>query len=388
MTDEPHAPADEVPHDLRLKLPTPWVTLVLIALNVAAFAYSASQGAGWVVPDPEGLVAAGGNLPALTLNGEPWRLLTAMFLHGGLIHLAMNMICLWPGGRQAEYLFGRKNFLAIYLIAGLLGGIVSAARTTMIVSVGASGAVFGVFGAIFAYLLAHRDQLEPTVRSKQLKSMGSFMGLNLILGITAAGIDMAAHVGGFVAGFLIAYVAERRLDLTDQERAKARRFPRVILASVVALGVVGVGLVALPGPKLAYVTASQSRSVEELDRRFKRFATNEEDLLAKLKTLLDRRQSGEITDREIARAIDEELLSRWRALAVDLAEVEDLPPIVQPRQQAIVAYIHARVAHLEALSALFKLDTSTPEYAKAERTVEQRSAEITASLEKLKLALQ
>lgn len=388
MTDEAPAPADDVPHDLRLKLPIPRVTLVLIALNVAAFAYSVSQGAGWVVPDPDRLVAVGGNLPALTLHGEPWRLITAMFLHGGLIHLSMNMICLWPGGQQAEYLFGRKNFLAIYLSAGLVGGIVSTARTTMMVSVGASGAVFGVFGAIFAYLLAHRDQLEPSVRSKQLKNIGSFMGLNLILGVTAAGIDLAAHVGGFVAGFLIAYVAERRLDLTDQERAKVRRFPRVILASVVALGVVGVGLVTLPGPKLAYMTASQSKTVEELDRRFRRFVTNEQELLAKAKALIDRRQSGEITDREVARTIDEELLSRWRALAVELAEVKDLPEVIVPRQQAIVAYIHTRIAHLEALSELFKLDTTTPEFAKAELDLEQRNTEIAAALEKLKLALQ
>ncbi len=388
MSDDLAAPADDVPHDLRLKLPTPRVTMVLIALNLAAFVYSASQGAGWVVPDPERLVAVGGNLPALTLRGEPWRLITAMFLHGGLIHLSMNMICLWPGGQQAEYIFGRKSFLAIYLIAGLVGGIVSTARTTMIVSVGASGAVFGVFGAIFAYLLAHRTQLEASVRAKQLKSIGTFMGLNLILGVTAAGIDLAAHLGGFVAGFVIAYVAERRLDLTDQARAKAIRFPRVVLASVVALGLVGVGLLTLPGPKLAYMTSSQSKSVEELDRRFQRFAANEEELLAKAKTLIERGQRGEITDREIARTIDEELLSRWRALAVEVAGVDNLPEVIVPRQQAIVAYIHARVAHLEALSELLKLDTATPEFAKAERNVQQKITEVSASLEALKIALQ
>ncbi len=382
------APVDDVPHDLRLRLKTPPVTLVLIALNLAAFAYSVSKGAGWVVPDPDRLVAVGGNLPALTLRGEPWRLVTAMFLHGGLIHLAMNMICLWPGGRQAEYLFGKKSFLAIYLIAGLVGGIVSAARTTMVVSVGASGAVFGLFGAICAYLLAHRDQLEPTVRSKQLKSIGSFMVINLVIGVTAAGIDLAAHLGGFVAGFLVAYVAERRLDLSDPERAQARRFPRIILASVVAIGVVGVGLVTLPGPDLAYVTKAEETSADELDRRFKRFATNEVELLAKVNTLLDRGRTGDITGLEIARTIDEELLPRWRAHAAELAEVKELPALVVPRQQAVVAYIQARIAHLEALSKVFKLDASTPEFAKAEREVQQRSAEVPAALEKLKLALQ
>lgn len=358
---------------------------MLIALNVAAFVFSATQGAGWVVPDPERLVAVGGNLPALTLHGEPWRLITAMFLHGGLIHLAMNMICLWPGGQQVEYSFGRKSFLVIYLCAGLVGGIVSTARTTMIVSVGASGAVFGVFGAIFAYLLAHRDQLEPTVRSKQLKSIGTFMGINLVLGVTAAGIDLAAHLGGIVAGFLIAYGAERGLDLSDQERAKASRFRRVMIAAVVALALVGVGLATLPGPKVAYVTAAQSKTVEELDRRFKRFAANEEELLANATTLMQRE---DITDPEKARAIDEELLSRWRALATDLAEVKGLPAVILPRQQAIVAYVRARIAHLEALSALLKLDASTPAFATAELDVQQKLTAIGASLEALKRAMQ
>lgn len=138
MTDQPSAAAPEPPDDLRLKLPIPLVSVVLIAINLAAFAITAARGGGWVMPDPDKLVAMGGNLPALTLHGEPWRLLTAMFLHAGLLHVAMNMLCLWGGGQSAEFMFGRRSFFAIYLSAGLVGGIASAARTTMIVSVGSS----------------------------------------------------------------------------------------------------------------------------------------------------------------------------------------------------------------------------------------------------------
>ena len=388
MSDDDQTGEPEIPHDLRLKLPTPRVTLVLIALNVAAFVFSAMRGAGWVVPDPDQLVAAGGNLPALTLNGEPWRLVTAMFLHGGLIHLTMNMVCLWPGGQSAEYMFGRRSFLAIYLVSGLAGGIVSTARTTMIVSVGASGAVFGVFGAILAYLLAHREQLEPTVRTKQLKSIGSFMALNLILGISAAGIDLAAHVGGFVAGFVIAYVAERRVDLSEPVRAHATRIKGVIVTSVLALAVVGVGLVALPGPKLAYMTAAESKSVEQLDIRFKRFATNEQELLEQQKALLQRAQAGDIADLELARIVDDELLPRWRALAKDLDTVPGLPSVILPRQRAIVAYANSRVVHLEAMSAMLKLQPTEPAFAAARTDLELKTKAIEAALAALKLAMQ
>ena len=361
---------------------------MLIALCVAAFVFSAARGGGWVVPDPDQLVAAGGNLPALTLNGEPWRLVTAMFLHGGLIHLAMNMICLWPGGQSAEYLFGRRSFLAIYLVSGLVGGIVSTARTTMIVSVGASGAVFGVFGAILAYQLAHRDQLEPTVRSKQLKSLGSFMALNLIIGISAPGIDLAAHVGGFVAGFAIAFVAERRVDLSEPVRAHAIRIKRLIVGSVVALTLVGVGLVTLPGPKLAYMTGAESKSVEQFEIRFKRFATNEQELLERQQGLMKSAQAGEIADLELARIIDDELLPRWKALALDLDGVAGLPSVIVPRQRALVDYIHAREAHLEAMSAMVKLAPTDTAFEAAKTNLEQKTKGIEAALATFQRAMQ
>jgi len=387
VTDDEQAAEDAIPQDLRLRLPTPRVTLVLIALNVVAFVWSASRGAGWVVANADQLVAVGGNLPALTLNGEPWRIVTAMFLHGGLIHLTMNMICLWPGGQSAEYMFGRRSFVAIYLVAGLVGGLVSTFRTEMIVSVGASGAVFGVFGAILAYLLAHRDQLEPTVRTKQLKSLGTFMGLNLVLGVTAAGIDLAAHVGGLAAGFVIAYAGERGVDLSDPARARARRLPRIVVASVVAVALVGVGLATLPGPKVAYMSAAQAKSVEQLELRFKRFVTNEAELLAKQTELQQRAQNGEITAPELSRVITDELLPRWRALAVDLGKVGDLPSVIVPRQQAVVAYASARTAHLEAMVAMLALETEDPAFAAAQTKLEAKNQQIADALAALERAM-
>ncbi|MBL0218145.1 MAG: rhomboid family intramembrane serine protease [Myxococcales bacterium] len=391
MTDQPSSaepepePEPAIPDDLRLKLPVPTVSIVLIALNLAAFAITAARGSGWMVPDPDKLVAMGGNLPALTLHGEPWRLVTAMFLHAGFIHVAMNMLCLWGGGQSAEFMFGRRSFLAIYLSAGLVGGIASAARGTMIVSVGASGAVFGVFGAILGYLIAHRTQLEPTVRAKRMKSLVSFVGINLLVGISVAGVDLSAHIGGFAAGFLIAVVAERGLDLQDRARSMARRFPRVLVGLALSLAVVGVGLVALPKPALAYITGAEGKQVAEFERQIKLFATNEVELLARQDELT---KNTVKSANEIARIIDEELLPRWRAHEKNFAGITDLPAVMLPRQRAAVAYLHARVDYLEAVSAGLKLDPNSPEVPAARTALAAREQAVVDALAALKKAFE
>lgn len=384
--DEP-TPDPVIPDDLRLRLPAPYVTIVLIALNVAAFGLSVMHGTGLAVPNPDALVAVGGNLPTLTLHGEPWRLVTAMFLHGGLLHLAMNMLCLWGGGRTTEFLLGRRSMLAIYLSAGLVGGIVSAARGTMIVSVGASGAIFGLFGAILAYLIVHRDVLDPTVRAKQMKSMTSFVGLNLLLGLGVSGIDLAAHVGGFVAGFVMVFGADRGLDLRDRAGALRRRFPRVMLATALAVGVVVAGLVLVPKPPAGYITHDEGQAVAALDVRFKRFAASETDLLARQDDLQKQAEAGKVTDQELGRVIDEELLPQWRSLHHDLDSVPGLPAVIVPRQQAAVAYVQARVAHLEALSAMLHLGPEDPGLAAAQAMAARRITEINTALEALKQAI-
>lgn len=369
----------------RPKLPTPRVALALVLLNVAAFVLSIRHGVGLFDPSPDDLVAVGGNLPALTLNGEPWRLVTSMFLHSGGLHLFMNMACLMAAGQSVEFLLGRRSFLAIYLSAGLVGSICSAARTAMVVSVGASAAVFGVFGAHLAYLLAHRDELDPAVRATQVRSLGTFMGFNLVVGFLGAGIDMAAHVGGLVAGFLIAFVAERRLDLSSPDRAHAVRLKRVVLGTVLAVAVVVVGLVALPGPGLVYMTAAEARSVEQLDRKIQQFVATEPGLIERYNALL---QDNDASAEAAGKVIDDELLPGWRALAANLGDAPGLPSAILPRYRALMDYIGARIAHLEALSVMVKLDPSSAEFADARADANRKDEVAAAALSALQRAMQ
>jgi membrane associated rhomboid family serine protease len=110
------------------RLPTPYLTYALIAANVGVWLVTLALGHDIAHPTPTQLFDVGGNFGPATLGHDPWRLLTSMFLHGGVLHLTMNMLALAPTGRQVETLYGRPGMGAIYLIAGLLGALTSAMR--------------------------------------------------------------------------------------------------------------------------------------------------------------------------------------------------------------------------------------------------------------------
>ena len=138
--------------------------------------------------------------------GDYWRLFTATFLHSGLMHLSFNCIALFIFGQQLEPIYGHGRFLAIYFIAGLAGSVtsyalsISAAPNTL--GVGASGAIFGVLGALVAFYAIHRDRLGEIGR-QSLTGLLVIVAINVVFGFVVPGVDNFAHIGGFVAGLLI-----------------------------------------------------------------------------------------------------------------------------------------------------------------------------------------
>ena len=139
--------------------------------------------------------------------GEQWRLLTAVFLHGGIFHLLMNAYALWIFGPVVERELGRVRFLLIFLTTGLFASAASYAFATdpVQVSVGASGAIFGVVGAFVSYNYRHR---ELAVAAARLRGLVPFLILNLVFSFAIAFIDWRAHLGGFLAGLVAGVVAE------------------------------------------------------------------------------------------------------------------------------------------------------------------------------------
>jgi rhomboid protease GluP len=217
----------------------PWVTYGLIAANLAMFAFEVVESASLTEPSSLQLIALGGNFAPLTRNGEAWRLVTAMFLHAGAIHLGMNMVCLYQIA-IVERMLGRAEFLALYFAAGLVGGLASLATHPHAVSVGASGAVFGMFGAFTAVMFVRRKQIDPGAWQRTMRSLGTFFAINMIFGVTQSGIDLSAHLAGLAVGFAGAFV------LSKTASPAARPLLRALVVASVGAGTAFGGLYALP----------------------------------------------------------------------------------------------------------------------------------------------
>jgi len=185
------------------------VTVGLVAINTLVFLVTVFAGAEWIVPRGNVQVAWGSNFGPFTTDGEWWRLLTSLFIHFGVIHLAFNMWALATFGPLTERLFGSVNYLLIYLIAGVTGSLASISWRPDVNSAGASGAIFGILGALLAAHLRNRKTMPSSVLQPLRTSTLVFVGYTLLNGFTTTGIDVAAHLGGLTAGFLIGLVVAR-----------------------------------------------------------------------------------------------------------------------------------------------------------------------------------
>lgn len=209
------------------------VTLGLVIANAAIWIANVASGMSPTLPQPVELLAWGGNFLPATI-AQPWRLLTAAFLHAGAIHLAFNMWALWNMGAIAERFYGHLQFLLIYLLSGLFGSLASlyfAAQSA--VSVGASGAIFGVTGALLAALFTKHDKLPAPLVASMRSSLLLFVGYSLFLGFTSGVVDNAAHLGGLVSGFALATIMAEKFDWAEYRRNAASRAMLAVGASMV-----------------------------------------------------------------------------------------------------------------------------------------------------------
>ncbi len=185
------------------------ITYTLIFVNVLFYIVSILY-TGQVIDMPaKELVDLGAIFgPKVVLGGEWWRLITAMFLHGSMTHLLMNMFSLYIIGRPMEIYFTPKDYLGIYLFTGILGGLVSISFHPVSVGIGASGAIFGVFGALSGYFFAYRRELGENAHLF-MKDFAIIIGINLLLGFSIPNIDVSAHAGGLVSGLVGGFIVAR-----------------------------------------------------------------------------------------------------------------------------------------------------------------------------------
>ena len=222
-------------------MPAPWtrrsvvpsVTHAIFGINIAVFLGMALSGISITDPTTQELLRWGANSAQLTLAGDWWRLVTSMFLHIGIIHIAFNMWCLWGLGALCENLYGPWTFAAVYFISGVSGSLASIAYHPHGVSAGASGAIFGLAGALIsAYTLGDFSAPRAAVAGS-LRSILVFAGYNLIFGAMSGITDNAAHVGGLVGGLLLGALIAR---VAPQEDAPLRRLAVLLVGALVVGG--------------------------------------------------------------------------------------------------------------------------------------------------------
>ena len=178
------------------KKPIVTYSLIFICILVFILMYVLGNGS----TDNYTLLVFGANVDTLTKNGDYYRLFTSMFLHIGILHLLCNMYSLYIIGKEVENVFGKVKYLIIYLLSGIAGSILSLAFNHNTICAGASGAIFGLLGALLYFGYYYRTYLGVTLT----RSIIPVIVLNLIIGFTSSGIDNAAHIGGLVGGILIA----------------------------------------------------------------------------------------------------------------------------------------------------------------------------------------
>jgi rhomboid protease GluP len=175
-------------------------TYIFIAINLIIFGLMEYFGSS---RDALDLIEWGAKFNPYIIDGEWWRIISSMFIHIGFLHIAMNMIALYYLGSAVERMYGSLKFFIIYIMSGIVGSLISFALNTN-VAAGASGAIFGLFGALLYFGLTKRNLFAQTIGSNLI----FVIVLNIVLGFTIPNIDMYAHLGGLFGGFLVSAIVQ------------------------------------------------------------------------------------------------------------------------------------------------------------------------------------
>ena len=211
------------PVQLRLPLSRPRAVYALLAINVLMYGLTLvltflRQGTAlWPFGDSftTVLYQLGAKYGPAIDAGQYWRFLTPIVLHGGVIHLGFNSYALYVLGPEAERVYGTARFLAVYLLAGLAGTIASYVRSPGL-SIGASGAIFGLIGALAAFFYGARSLIGAEASRQRVNQLIAMAAINIVLGFSIRTIDNAAHVGGLVAGAVAGLALAPRYRIDDQ----------------------------------------------------------------------------------------------------------------------------------------------------------------------------
>lgn len=221
--------------NLRVIAPKAPVTPAIIGINAAVFLLMLAAGASFVAGSGTIAVKFGANYGPLTWGGQPWRLITSAFVHFGIVHIAFNMYALHYGGSWSERLYGSARFAVIYLLSALSGSVVSSCVDAARVSAGASGAVFGVYGALLVMLLRRRGDIPLDLLKSVRNGAISLCVYSLAMGAVLPTVDNSAHIGGLLGGAAAGWLLVRPFEPAARAVARPWQVAGVVGAVCAAL---------------------------------------------------------------------------------------------------------------------------------------------------------
>jgi len=327
----------------------PWITPVLVALNVLVFALIVIVNRAWVGVSWQTYINWGANYGPLTTEGQWWRLLTSLFLHGGLWHLLANMWVLWNAGRLTERLYGNGRYALIWFGSGLAATMTSVVWNPTTVSIGASGAIFGVLGAFLAHAIKPSTRLPMRILAVHWISTAVFALFSLINGWFDQGIDNAAHLGGLLMGLVLGFLLAQPLPAAfataipltasgaELPKSGGVRWVPIAISTLCAAAYLCLGYVLARGVG-THLTAPTSYL-----NAHRAFVTGEERNLRRWNEIGQNFGAGQISPAELSREFQADVLPFW--VQTEAATVAELPKLPQDQQlyaKDVLAYVKER----------------------------------------------
>ncbi len=309
---------------LRERTRWPIVTLALAFVNAAIFVSMVMGSAP--LSDPETLVAWGGSVGPRTTNGEWWRLVTSMFVHAGMLSLIVNIAGFVQLGLVLERLVGHFAFAAVYIAAGVLASLVSLSASSVTVTVGASGAVFGLYGLLLAsavWGLVNRSVLTiPLGVLKQLAPAGAVF---ILYSLATSGLSTSAESAGFAVGVVVGLVVSRSVS----EQKPSARWVGAAMAATAALVV---------------ASAIPLRGVANVMPELERLVAFEERTAGSYEAAVGQFRNGRIKAEALARMIDQKIIPDLQAVRARLKSLERVPAEHQQLVASAEEYLRLRDA--------------------------------------------
>ena len=329
------------------------VNYVIMGLNILVFIWMVATGVNFFEPTVDDLVKWGGNFRPLTVGGEWWRVFTAVFVHVGVLHLALNMYALYMVGMYLEPLLGKARFIGAYVATGILASLVSLWwNDGGIISAGASGAIFGMYGVFLALLTT--SIIPTSIRSSLLSSIGVFIFYNIIYGAGKEGIDNAAHLGGLGSGLIVGYMFLPGLKNPSVKKSFTISIAVVLMAIVIS----------------GFYIAKSSDDSLAYEKKINQILVLQEEALAALQT---------DNDAELQQRISTVAKPKWGKAKTLVEETGNykLSDHLSSHRELMVQYIDLRIQQSELILSLLGGNAS------AETELNEITEKINAVIEKM-----